>query len=235
MKRMIVCNQKMFLTLDEAISLKKQMDELNLLNIDLVVCPSYLNMNIFSGYNLGAQDAFYKDKGPFTGEISSYDLSLRGVKYVIVGHSERRIYDSNEIINEKVKSILKNNMIPIICVGETKLEKDLMKTAEVLKKQITTALKDVTLDEYQKIIIAYEPSYVIGSKKPIKKAEIEDALKYIKKIIKSLGVTNYKVLYGGAVTKDTVKEVNTKEADGYLLGSSCVDITELKSIIECIK
>lgn len=225
----------MYLTKDEATLLRSQMDTLNTSNIQLIVCPSYLNFDTFLGYDLGAQDAFYEDKGAYTGSISAYDLSLRGIKYSLVGHSEKRICDDDKIINLKLKSILKNSMTPILCVGETKLDRELRRTSEVIKKQIKIALDEVQLDDTQTLYIAYEPRYLIGKKTPLSKEEIIDVINYIKKIVEYMGIKNYKLLYGGSITSSNIKQVMSDELDGYLLGASSSSFYELKEIINCIK
>lgn len=233
MKKILVCNQKMFLTYDEAVALKKEMDDVNFSKVDLIVCPSYLNLDVFKNYNLGAQNCFYEDKGAYTGEVSAYDLSFKNVRYVIIGHYERRCYDSDEVINLKVKAALRNMMIPILCIGETKTDKDLRRTSEVLKKQLYKALDGVSSGD--DVIIAYEPAYAIGGEKPVLKEEIEDAFKYIKKLLNEKNITNYKLIYGGSITSSNIKDILSSQIDGYLLGLSSVNINELKTIVKCIK
>lgn len=232
MKKILVCNQKMFLTYDEAVLLKSQMDELDFSNIHLVVCPSFLHIDVFKGYNLGAQDCFYEDAGAYTGEVSAYDLSLKNVKYVIINHFERRKYDTLQDVNLKVKAALKNCLTPVLCIGETQMDKDLRRTSEVLKKQLYKALDGVSSDE--KIIIAYEPSYVIGNEKTLSKEEIEDTFKYLKKLLKEKNFINYKLIYGGSVTAANIRKIMSSSVDGYLLGLSSVRKDELKGILECI-
>ena len=231
----IICNHKMYLTYDEAKRLKEEMSLIDLSNIELILCPSYLNFNIFKDYKLGSQDSFYIDKGPYTAEVSSYDLSLRGIKYSLVGHKDRRKYDDDKVINLKIKSLLKNSMTPILCIGESKLDKELMRTPEVLKKQLEKALNGIYLEEYQTIYIAYEPSYLIGLDNALSVDKIIDTLDYIKKIVDFIGIKNYKLLYGGAVNSSNIKELLSDKIDGYLLGKSSVDINELERIIKCIK
>ena len=235
MRKVLVCNHKMFLTFDEAIQLEREMKDINHQNIDLIVCPSYINLNVFSSYNLGAQDAFYEDKGPYTGEVSAYDLSLLKVKYVIVGHYEKRNVDTNLIINKKIKSILNNSMTPILCVGESRMDKELMKTSEVIRKQLREGLKGINLEPYQEIIIAYEPNWVIGNNNCLKKDEILDTLRYIKKILNQNNIFNYKLLYGGSVNSKNIEKLLSNEIDGYLLGASSININELNYIIKSIK
>ena len=126
-------------------------------------------------------------------------------------------------------------MIPILCVGETKLDKELRRTAEVIKKQLEVALKNINLNEYDSLYIAYEPRYLIGGKNTLSKDDIIDVINYIKKIIDFMGIKKYKLLYGGAISSENIKEIDCEYLDGYLLGNSCVSFEELKKIIECIK
>jgi len=235
MTKILACNQKMYLTHDEANNLAESMKSLNTNGIKLIVCPSFLNFDVFKDYTLGAQDAYFEDKGAYTGEVSAYDLSLRNIKYVIVGHSERRIYDTDEIVNKKMMAVLRNGMIPILCIGETKIENELKKTPEVLKRQLTKAFKNINLDSYQEVLVAYEPRYLIGTGAAAEKSVIEDTVLYIKKVLENLGINNYKVLYGGGVNKNNIDQTKTDLIDGYLIGGSSTKYNELKDIIECIK
>lgn len=235
MKKLLICNQKMFLTHDEAEELESKMSKLNYDNVSLIICPSYLNLPIFKDYELGAQDCFYEDKGPFTGQVSAYHLACTGVKYVLVGHSEKRDADTNEVINKKVKAVLRNSLTPVLCVGETKLERELRKTSEVIKKQLEIGLKGVALDSTQEIFVAYEPRWLIGSNKSLALRDVEDVLTYVKKILLGLGITKFKLLYGGAVTADNVTSLLSNDIEGYLIGNSSVSFPDLNEIIKCIK
>lgn len=235
MKKMIICNHKMYLTYDEARAFKERLDDIDKSNIDLIVCPSFTNLGLFNKYKLGSQDAFYEDKGAFTGEVSAYFLSLIGVKYSILGHFERRACDSNEIINKKVKSALRNSIIPILCIGESKMEKDLMKSSEVIKKQLKEGLKGVTLNKDDEIIIAYEPGWAIGNESSLTKDEILDALSYIRKILSSCNINNYKLIYGGSINKDNIGKILSDEIDGYLIGQASTNANQLEKIIKSVK
>ncbi len=231
MKKILVCNQKMFLTKDEAINLKYDMLNLDFDNIDLIVCPNYLNMELFSDFKLGAQDVHYEDRGPFTSSISSYDLSMRGVEYSLVGHSYLRDSQTDEEINLKIKALYRNSMTPILCIGETKYERELNKTIVTLKKQLLTGLSNIELELGQELIVAYEPRWIINSNLQMSKNDIVDVFKYIKKILEELGIYNYTVLYGGNINKDNIKLIDSSIIDGYLLGHSSVEIEELKDIL----
>lgn len=233
--KLLVCNHKMYLTHDEAFLLSNDLINMDTSSVDLIVCPSYLNFDLFNTFKLGAQDAYYEDRGAYTGKISAYDLSLRNIKYCITGHSEQRINDTDEVINLKIKAMLKNSITPILCIGDTKMDRELRRTSEVLKRQIIKGLKDVQLDTNQEIIIAYEPRFLIGGKNTLSKEEIEDILKYIKKILMGINITRYKLLYGGGVTSSNIEKIKSDLYDGYLLGSSSCNANEIKKIVKIIK
>ena len=235
MDKILICNHKMFLTPDEALMLKENMDNLNINSDNLIICPNFLDFDTFSNYNLGAQNCFYEDKGSYTGEVSAYHLHLKGIKYCIVGHLERRNVESLKEINLKVHACLRNSITPIICIGESRLDKEMRRTSESLKKQLITILKDINLSSYQEIMIAYEPSWTIGTGNIVKKEDLSDTAKFIKKILLDLKISNYKLLYGGGITGNNIKELLIDGIDGYLIGSASTNINELKNIIDCIK
>lgn len=110
-----------------------------------------------------------------------------------------------------------------------------MRTSEVLKKQLYSAIDGVFLDADDELIIAYEPVWSVGSGNNLSKEEIEDALTYIRKLLDQKGIVNYKVLYGGSVNEKNIKSILSDKVDGYLLGNASVDADALKSIIKCIK
>ena len=231
MNKLIVCNHKMFLTYDEALNLKNNIDNLNITG-SVIICPNILYLNLFKEYNLGVQDCHSEITGAYTSMVSPYHLSLIGIKYSIVGHSDiRDIYDDNAI-NKKLKAVLNNSMTPILCIGETQYDRQLNKTIVVLKKQLTTALSNVDLELGQELIVAYEPRWIINSNLQMLKEDIIDVFKYIKKILEELGISNYKILYGGNINKDNIKLIDNNIIDGYLLGHSSVDISELSEILK---
>lgn len=231
MNKIIVCNHKMFLSRKDCLELKKNLDNLDINEIDLIICPNYLNFDIFSGYQLGAQDAFYAQDGAYTSKISASNLSEIGIKYSIVGHSYMRRFDTDDIVNLKVKAILDNNMIPILCIGE---EDENRKSWEsTISKQLKDGLKGI--DKNSKVIIAYEPIWTIGTGKIIDSSGLEESVNYIKKLLSELEINNYKILYGGSVTSSNISEISSNLVDGYLLGKSSASVNELLNIIKCIK
>jgi len=215
MKTLIVANWKMNpSTKKEA---KKLFDSVRkstkgIKNIEVVICPPFVYLSLFSGLKLGAQNVFYlsadrqvKKSGAFTGEVSPLMLKDLGVEYVIIGHSESRKYlnETDEVINKKIKESLLIGLKPILCVGETDEEKNSGKKLEVLEVQITQALKGVMKSEAKNIVIAYEPVWAIGTGNNCSVDETMSSILLIRKIISKLYnreiADTTKIIYGGSV------------------------------------
>ena len=228
MKKMIICNHKMYLNLEDSIRLNDELKKLDSSSVDLIICPNYLDFDIFRSFPLGAQDAYY-DNGPYTSMISSIALSKRGIKYCLVGHGFLRMRDSNKIINKKLRAIIDCGMTPILCVGETKKEYEKKESISVIKKQLKKALKDVNTNSY--LIISYEPIWSICTGEIMPKSDLEKIISAIRNIIRSMGFTNYKLVYGGSVTSKTIDHINQLDVDGYIVGASSTNVEELKKII----
>lgn len=201
---------------------------------DLIVCPSTINLCMYDNsiFPLGAQNVSKYITGPHTGEISSKQLKSYGVKYCIVGHSERRQEqnESNKDTNEKIKMLLNEGITPVLCVGETKEERDNNTYKEVITKEINDAIKDLNEEEQESIIVAYEPIYSIGTGIIPTNSEIAEIFKLIKEILPA-----NKVLYGGSANEKNIDDLKqTKEIDGYLLGGLSLNITNLKEFLSKI-
>ena len=201
--------------------------------IEVVICPPFVFLSkvkeLLLNIKLGAQNCFFKEQGAYTGEISPVMLKGLGCKYVIIGHSERREYfnEENKNINRKIISLLKFNLTPILCIGETEKERKGNKLKEVLKKQIKEGLKGV---DYKKIIIAYEPIWAIGTGKSCSMEDSKKVKEYISSLLKDA-----KVLYGGSVNGDNSEEY-IKEAgyDGLLVGGASLKPKEFLKIIKSV-
>lgn len=234
MSKLIIANLKMNLTYEDAKKYKEVLGKY--INYNLVVCPSFLHLDIMRSddYILGSQNGFYIDKGAYTGEVSFHQLKDMGVKYSLIGHSERRniLEETEEMISKKLKSCLNNEIIPIVCIGETIEEKKSGKALEIIGKQIRNVLTGIKI---KSIIIAYEPVWAVGSSIIPSRIEIEEAHMYIKKVLKDIYNVEAKVLYGGSVNVDNAQSIiSINGVDGLLIGSGSIDPNNLIKIINNI-
>jgi len=230
----IALNNKCNLDREEFDNYISKLKKLNL-SKNVILCPSSININQVNNisFSLGAEDVCHTSGGANTGDISAKQLKSYNVEYCIVGHSERRTYqkETNEIVREKVKRLLEANIIPILCIGETKEERKSGITNEVLNIEIKKVFENLSDEEKSKIIIAYEPIWSIGTGIIPSLYEINDTLSFIKKI-----APNNKVLYGGSANEENIDILkNSQLIDGYLLGGLSLIPERLKMFIEKIK
>lgn len=233
----LVCNFKNKLLKEDIIKYNNKLSEIEAKKIHLVICPSALFLPFFdkSWYSLGVQDiSSFLDK-TITGEISGEQLKSLGVEYVVIGHSERRIY-KNEInidfIN-KINSALENGIKVIYCVGETKKDKDEGNTYMVLEKQISEVLNNV---EVKNIMIAYEPVWAIGSGILPELKDIKENIEFIKDIVEEKYDTKLEVLYGGSVSPNNIEELSTiKSLDGFLVGGASLSVTNVFDMLAILE
>lgn len=235
-KFLVVANLKFnMLVTDVAIYL----DKINTLeNKNLVICPTSIYTPYFlkKKYKVGLQNIYFESDGHYTGEISPLQASKMGVEFAIVGHSDRRIYfgEDDIDINKKVLECLKNNLKVILCIGETNEEKDMLKTSKVLKRQIMYALRNV--EDFKNIYIAYEPVWSIGTNVIPETKDLASAVDFIRNTIyKNFNTTDIKVLYGGSVNEENIKELKEiKNLDGFLVGKSSCDADKLIKILDIL-
>ena len=227
----------MIVALNNKSNLNKQdfsnyIEELSTINTKhtMILIPTYLNISSAnSDILLGSQNVSSTGNGAYTGEIAAKDLKSYNVKYSLVGHSERRKYqkETDSEIYEKIIMLLQENIVPILCVGETKEERENNKVEEVLNKQLS-GLLNIRENFREEIIIAYEPVWSIGTGIIPTNQEIEDTILYIKNIL-----PNNKVLYGGSANEeniDTLKQISI--IDGYLLGGLSLKPSKLKVFLD---
>lgn len=212
-------------------------------NINIIICPPsvYLpKIKANSIFNLGAQNIFWEDKGAYTGEVSTLMMKNLGVKYAIIGHSERRMHlkETDEMINLKIQSAIKNNLKPILCVGETMKEKQQDRMSEIITAQLQLALnKTIEAQVFNSgLQIAYEPIWAIGTGEVPSIDEIMSAGLLIKKIITNIYsrkiAEKTPVLYGGSVdSKNALDFVIKTEMNGLLIGGASLNASEFVRII----
>ena len=201
----------------------------------LILCPTFLNISQcnMKGIYLGSQNVSISEDGSFTGEISATQLKSYGVKYCIVGHSERREYqkETNEKIKEKIKKLFTNNIIPILCVGETLKEKENKEVAKKIEEELIPILKELTEEQKQKLIIAYEPIWSIGTGIIPKNEEIIDVLTCIKEM-----TPKSSLLYGGSANEENIEKLSKIDLiDGFLLGGISLKPERLKVFLQKCK
>jgi triosephosphate isomerase len=245
-KTLLVANWKMNLNTSQASMLLHRLQERTRIHrsIEIVLAPSMLTLQPLSvqldrrKFRLAAQNAYSKDEGAFTGEVS-FTMLRDLVHYVIVGHSERRIYFGEDLpmIRDKVAAAIRNEIIPILCVGETKQERKEGETKRVLHDQVTTALSNLTSHDVSRIVIAYEPVWAIGVGDPAKPTDINDAVSYIRHQISALYgekvAGRIRILYGASVEPDFVGGIlGIEGVDGLLVGGASLNPYKFAAIVE---
>lgn len=200
--------------------------------VNMILCPNMLNIANFSTFNncyLGAQNVSKYPNGAHTGEVSAEQLKSHGVSFCIVGHSERREDgETDEDIKEKVLRLYEQGIIPILCIGESFRERQEGEYTDVIINEVTSVTDALTEEQKNRLIIAYEPIWSIGTGMIPENYEIEEVFRIIKQI-----VPNSKILYGGSANEKNVSTINKcKYLDGYLLGGLSLKPEELQVFIE---
>ncbi|MDD5888004.1 MAG: triose-phosphate isomerase [bacterium] len=227
----IALNNKCNLSKKEFELYQKELSNIKENDSKLILCPTatYLALYNLSNMELGSQNVSKNNLGAHTGEIAASQLASLNVKYCIVGHSERRNdeHEDLETVNLKVKNLLNNHIIPILCVGETKEEKEKGQTRYLIAEQIKTAIASLTPEEKSKIIVAYEPIWSIGTGLIPTIDDINMVLSLIKEILPMS-----KTLYGGSANDENIDYLKKcKLIDGYLLGGLSLKPEKLQIFI----
>jgi len=244
-KKLIIGNWKMNLTIHEASLFMHKLDKLitKRPGVEVVVAPSFLALPSLSlqaehaKFKLAAQDFYWRDEGAYTGEVSAHQLHGL-VKYGLVGHSERR-YVFNEKgreIRSKVQAAFRNNIIPVLCIGESLGERMEGETLDILHDQIVEGMTNITSTEAADMVIAYEPAWAIGTGKTPTPDEVEQAVKSIRSQVKHLfgdeTAQKIRVLYGASVTSDNAMGfLQVAGVDGLLVGRDSLDAQAFSGIV----
>lgn len=191
---------------------------------------------------VAAENVHFEDSGAFTGEVSVPMLEELGVKYCIIGHSERRqmFGDTDETVNKKAKRLLEAGTTPILCIGETEEEYDAGKTKEVLTKELNGSLKDIPAEAYENIVLAYEPIWAIGTGKSASVEIAEDCCKLVRDVVRDMAgddaADKVRVQYGGSVKPGNIVEYMAQpDIDGALIGGASLKPESFLEIIEKTK
>lgn len=243
-KKLIVANWKMHFSVGQASlylhKLEQQVSARR--DVEVVLCPNMLTLQPLSlqvkrrQFKLGAQNCYFKDEGAYTGEVSATMLRAL-VDYVIVGHSERRhiFGEFDKDIAHKVQAVLRNGMRPILCVGETEQERKDGETATVIHDQVMAGLSEVSADELERLVIAYEPVWAIGTGNFAKPADASQAVTLIRKHLKALfgaASAQVRLLYGGSVdAHNAAAYLSSNGVDGLLVGGSSLKAPVFTDIV----
>lgn len=233
-KKIIAGNYKMNLTASQVTNLLKEIkNDIDTDKVDVVVCPNYLAIpdacRETEGTNIsvGVQNIFYEEKGAYTGETSCEMIKDLGVKYAIIGHSERRQYfnETDNIVNKKVKKAIEQGIFPIMCVGESLTQREEGIYLEFVKSQVENGL--ATIDDISSVIIAYEPIWAIGTGKTATDEQAEEMCLFIRNVIKIMYgeevSDKIRIQYGGSVNKENAsKLLNMENIDGALVGGASI-------------
>jgi len=245
MKKLIIGNWKMNFNIGEASMYLHKLT--NMIppqrTVDVVLAPTMLTLQPLSlqinrrQFKLAAQNCYWRDEGAYTGEVPA--THLRGiVDYVIIGHSERRylFMESDKDIRAKVQAVVRNDLQPILCIGETSLEKANGEVNDALNDQLIGGLANLTADELDKLVVAYEPVWAVGTGKNAMPEDVREASKLIRRQITQLfgasASKKVRVLYGGSVNVDNVDSyLAIKEIDGLLIGGASLDAHQFAEIV----
>ena len=228
----LICNFKNKLLKDDILKYNRNLGEIETKG-KLVLCPPSIYLSLFdkNGYDLGVQDISSFMDRTITGEIEANQIKSLGATYVIVGHSERRIYKHEiniDFIN-KINNALENNLNVIYCVGETLRDKENGSTFEILEKQISEVLNNV---EIKNIMIAYEPVWAIGTGNVPSIKEIKENIEFISDLLYEKYECKLDILYGGSVNDENIGELcSIKGLSGFLVGGASLDVNKVKGMI----
>ncbi|NQU42276.1 triose-phosphate isomerase [bacterium] len=247
MRRYILAgNWKMHKDAKEAVELVKALIPLVKENkeVDVVVGPPFISIpavvDAVQGTNIdvAAQNCYWEDSGAFTGEVAPPMLKSSGVKYVIIGHSERRQFfgETDATINKKALALYKHGLVPIICCGELLEEREADKMEQVIETQIRGCLKNLPADKMRETVVAYEPVWAIGTGKVASPAQAQEVHALIRGLLEDLYDKDLaqavRIQYGGSVKPDNVKELmGQTDIDGALVGGAALKADDFAKIV----
>jgi triosephosphate isomerase len=246
-RKILAANWKMNLTQTEAESyLESFLPEMRAVNdVEVVIIPPFTAIATLTGFSeklpsvrIGAQNMHWEKSGAYTGEISATMLRALYVKYVVLGHSERRTLfgETDEIVNRKIKAALDAGLRPIFCIGETLRERDAGQVGQVLEKQLRAGLNGVGKMDFTEVIVAYEPIWAIGTGRNASPQQAEEAHLFVRSILAELAdqptADRMRIIYGGSVKPENAEELmRQKNIDGALIGGASLDPRSFAEII----
>ncbi|WP_432724271.1 triose-phosphate isomerase [Staphylococcus equorum] len=251
-KPIIAGNWKMNKTVQEAKDFVNALPTLpDTKEVESVICAPTIQLDALvtlvndgkaQGLQIGAQNAYFEDNGAFTGETSPAALADLGVKYVVIGHSERReiFKETDEDINKKAHAVFNHGMTPIICVGETDEERESGKANEVVGNQVKKAVEGLSEEQLQQVVIAYEPIWAIGTGKSSTSEDANEMCAFVRETVAELSSQTVadatRIQYGGSVKPNNIKEYMAQsDIDGALVGGASLKVDDFVQLLEGAK
>jgi len=246
-KLIVAGNWKMNKTVAESLDLVRglKIELANIKEVDIVICPPFTALSevskaiLDSNIRLGAQNMSEHNVGAYTGEIAAVMLKEFSVRYVILGHSERRQYqkESNELIAKKAAAVHAASLKPIVCVGETLAEREAGKTNQILETQVRGSLTGLSKEQVTESIIAYEPVWAIGTGKTATTEQAQEAHAFIRRLLVSMFdetvARRVRIQYGGSVKPSNARELMSQpDVDGALVGGASLEARGFADIIK---
>ncbi len=230
-------------SIDLANSIKRSLYDVE--EVEIVICPPFTSLSdvneitMETNIKLGAQDCYWEMEGAFTGEVSAPMLKSVGCEYCIIGHSERRQFfgETNETVNKKLKSLLKEKIKPIVCVGEKLEDRKSGRTFDVIKDHVVNSLSGISQEDMLRTVIAYEPVWAIGTGVNATKEQAEEAHKYIRTLLAQMHgdevAKSIRIQYGGSVKPENIKElISQEDVDGALVGGASLKADSFVGLVK---
>ncbi len=245
-KPLIAGNWKMYKSCFEAAETARHLVKLvaDAKDVDIMIAPQFTALSPVSEIvkgslvSLGAQNLFWEKEGAYTGEISAEMLIAAGCSHVIIGHSERRQYfdETDDTVNKKINSAIKGQLTPVFCVGETEKERESKDTFSVLDKQVTLGLKGFSSDQLEKLVVAYEPVWAIGTGKTATSDQAQEVHQFLRSMLEKIFGDSFsktiRILYGGSVKPENISELMAMpDIDGALVGGASLDAETFSKIV----
>ncbi len=246
-KPIIAGNWKLNKNPSEAIQLVAELKReiVDVTGVDIVVCPPFVDLTdvidelVDHDIDVGAQNVFWMDSGAYTGEISAPMLKSMGVKYVIIGHSERRQFfgETNETVAKRIRAALNHGLTPIVCVGENLAERESNRTFDIIKDHVSGSLAGLNAQEASQLVLAYEPVWAIGTGKTATPQQAQEVHEYIRQLLgKMFNVdvaASVRIQYGGSVTPENIATlISQSDIDGALVGGASLKAPSFAAIVK---
>lgn len=251
-KNIVAGNWKMNMDLEKGIQLFNEIQQLLKEEVsgdqEVIICPPYIHLSSLAKaldadvkLSIGAQNCHHADSGAYTGEVSASIIASTGADYVIIGHSERRLYfsESNSLLAQKLDAVLKNGLIPIFCIGETLEQRNGGTYFDVIKEQISEASFHLQGNDYSKMVLAYEPVWAIGTGLTASPEQAQEIHSFIRNLLANKYgqdlADNLTILYGGSCNPKNASELFAQpDIDGGLIGGASLKARDFVDIIKAL-